>query len=325
MRPPTTPWRSSDLEPTELFEQTLGEIREARRRRRKRRLISTIALLTTLVVAAATFVLTQRHVTTTVSLDEVKASFRKTKGSISEHRGSAHEAVTSTRPVLSDAAVASDTGTPGTKVSPGSFGLPAEGVYTYRAAGGESVSIFGARHEYPDHFFATVRHLGGCRWEHRNDVIKEHVDRRVLCGEVGRLSQISQAREVEFFGQRDGGELFFVPPMLQHSTSDEPGTKSFATGKDDEGNSATTKRTFVGVEPMKVGGKSVGAIHFRLDSTFRGKQNGTAVDDLWVSPDTGMTLRWDRHTTADADTAFGANVRYVEEASFILESLSPTT
>ena len=52
---------------------------------------------------------------------------------------------------------------------------------------------------------------------------------------------------------------------------------------------------------------------------------GTANEDMWIAPQTGMTLRWVRAVDTLADAAFGARVRYTENASFYLESLTPRT
>jgi hypothetical protein len=194
-------------------------------------------------------------------------------------------------------------------------------VYTYRASGGEQISVLGARHDYPEQIHATVRHLGGCNWEHRNDVIAEHVDRRHWCSGPGRLSQTVQAREVEFFGQRDGSIATCSPPLVLHHIGDSPGATvvGSCTG---EGVDAMITRTFVGIERMKVGGKSIETLHLRVVGTFTGRATGTSHEELWLAPDTGMTVRWDRKVDTNADSVFG-KVHYTENASFVLTSLVP--
>lgn len=315
-----------DHDPTQAFEAKLQNIRESRRRRARRRLLTAIAIPVVLLLIGTIFVLTQRNVTTQISLDEATAKFRaepraevdEAASTVAEgeHMAASDEPVDDVgREVGAEPAVAEMFAS-----------LPAEGVYAYRANGGEEISVFGAHHRYPERIFSTVRHLGGCRWEQRNDVIEEHVDRRELCNEDGQLLQLLQERQVEFFGKRDGGSMRCDPPALQHATPDEPGTSSSAHCVDTKtGDHATAKRAFIGVRPLTIDGASVDAIHYRVDSTFTGHATGKSRDLFWVSPETGMVLRWDRMVDTLADATFGAQVRYEEEASFVLESLIPKT
>jgi hypothetical protein len=64
-------------------------------------------------------------------------------------------------------------------------------------------------------------------------------------------------------------------------------------------------------------------VRFRLDATMTGRARGTSTETFWVSPVTGLTLRWERSVDTIADTSFGAKVRYQEQATFVLESLDP--
>jgi hypothetical protein len=76
---------------------------------------------------------------------------------------------------------------------------------------------------------------------------------------------------------------------------------------------------------VNVGGVPVDAVHIAIDGTFTGKATGRSHDELWLAEATGMTLRWDRMVDTMADAAFGAQVRYQEQASFVLVSLTPRT
>lgn len=327
--PGTSPTSLDDArDPTRAFETTLREIREDRRRRSRRRRTAAISIPVALVLLGGTFLLTQRNVTTTVSLEEAQAEFRATRPAGGGTLEGSEPARTSSEERVdpADAREPVPATTVAERSTPGAFDLlPAEGVYAYRATGGERISMFGASHEYPERVYATVRHLGGCRWEHRNDVIEEHVDERVLCNQGDTLLQLRQSRDVEFFGQRDGANMHCDPPALLHDARDEPGATSTAVCSDGDGNHARMKRTYIGVDPVSIGGRIVDAVHFRMDATFEGMATGTSEDLLWVSPETGMTLRWDRTVDTMADASFGASVRYQEEASFVLESLTPAT
>jgi hypothetical protein len=203
------------------------------------------------------------------------------------------------------------------------FLRPVEGVYRYRTTGGESISIAGARHDYPERTFATVRHLDGCGWTVRSDVAKEHQDTRTMCSEPGRLVQRSQGRSVEFFGQRDGVENDCDPGVLA-IVGEAVGATDVSTCGDGEGNEARMERTFVGPTTVTVEGAEVAALRIVLVGSFTGKAQGTSRDELWFTPDTGLTLRWERTVDTLADAFGGAKVRYQEAATFTLESLTPS-
>lgn len=200
---------------------------------------------------------------------------------------------------------------------------PAEGVYAYRTTGGESISVAGATHRYPERTYGTVRHLEGCRWEIRNEVIEEHVDHRLLCNEADHVAQLQQTREVEFYGRRDGFTMTCDPPLALHRLSDVPGAVVTTTCGDGSTNAALT-RTYLGREPLTIGSSTVEVHHIRIVGEFRGRANGTSDDELWLL-DSGLTARWKRTVDTKADAAFGAQVRYQENADFVLESLDPAT
>jgi hypothetical protein len=61
-----------------------------------------------------------------------------------------------------------------------------------------------------------------------------------------------------------------------------------------------------------------------VDGTFTGRAIGTSLEELWLVPETGMTVRWDRKVDTNADSVFG-KVHYTEDASFELASLVPQT
>src|SRR5439155_624470 len=120
-------------------------------------------------------------------------------------------------------------------------------------------------------------------------------------------------------------DFTFAPPMLVSASSEAAGTKSVAMGSDATGDTVTVHRTYEGRVPLAIGGKTIAAVRIHLAGTSAGKSQGTFVDDLWLDPVTGLTLRWDRTVDEVADASFGARVHYTEKASFVLESLTPRT
>ena len=199
---------------------------------------------------------------------------------------------------------------------------PAEGVYTYRTSGGEEISTAGAEHSYPERTYASVRRGDGCVWEIESDVIEEHRDHREMCSDGTSSQQLSQTREVEFFGQRDGFTMVCRPPAVLEQAGEPVGAVTEATCTD-EGITSHLVRTFVGMETMTIGGRDVAVRHIRIRGDFSGRATGYAEEEHWTIPGSGLTARWKRMVDTTADAAFGARVRYQENADFVLESLEP--
>jgi hypothetical protein len=286
-----------------------------------------IALGLVIVAAGTVFVLTQRNRTTVVTLDQAVESFKTEERPTTVTPPPAPTAAATSHGVAARSGAVADTKAVDPKAATAAplaeAKKPAEGVYSYATSGSEEISVFGARHEYPSRTFATVRHLDGCLWEHRNEVIKEHVDTTVGCNQADRLLLMTQERRVEFFGTKDGALAYCKPPLPLHIRAEKVGTKVVGTCNSSDGTAeATLTRTFLGIEQMTIGGEKVSAVHIEIDSVFKGRANGTAMDELWFAEDTGAVLRWERTVDTKAK-AFGTDVRYQEEATFLLESLSP--
>ena len=197
-------------------------------------------------------------------------------------------------------------------------------MYAYRTSGGESISVLAAHHDYPAVTYAAVHHTGGCGWRIHADVVKEHVDERSLCSGAGAVSQMSQTREVSFFGTTDGGTFTSAPPAVQTADADVVGSRSQSDCGDGKGSSARLVRTTLARETAVVGGVSVAVVRIRIDGTITGRIRGTSTDLLTLVVGTGLPVRWQRSVDSLAD-AFGSTVRYQEQAQFDLVSLAPQT
>ena len=313
-------------------------VRTLPRQRRQRALRAVLGLAIIGVLAGNLYVLSQRNVTTAVTFDDALRNFRAAGGTGASPVALAPASPDATpdggagaqvsiprndaQPVPGKPAPAADEPQAVRPVAP--FFRPAEGVYAYRTTGGESISVTGASHHYPERTFATVHYGDGCNWEIRNDVIQEHVDRRIFCSQYESLTQLVQERQVEFFGQRDGMTVTCDPPQLMSQTGEAISAVTTATCGADR-LSVKIRRTVAGYGGIPVDGRTVPAVHILIDATFTGRADGTAHEDLWFTRDTGMTLRWQRTVDTVADAAFGARVRYQEDATFVLESLVPQT
>lgn len=279
-----------------------------------------------MALAANVFVLTQRTAATPVGLATVLDGFRASPAIPSAAAPSESldggRAKTAPRVLRSHA--------PGEPPAvrprrPGAVALPsmrpASGVYAYATSGGERVSFADARHDYPDRTFAAVRRISGCRWELEHRILEEHVERHTYCGAPGGLSLLVWRAEITFFGQRNEAAYVCDPPEALVTRGN--GARGSFICRSDDGDVRETV-TDLGREQIRVGDRRVDALHVRARGTVSGRARGTTRADIWIHPDSGLTLKLVReaHTTSEA---FGTTVTYDEKAAFLLESLAPRT
>jgi hypothetical protein len=288
------------------------------------------ALAIVALLAGNVFVLTQSDKATPVTLEQAVERFRASAPSTAAAAdgaaaapGPAAPATTSPgqAPAPDQRAVRATATVPGQSAAAQPFAPPAEGVYSYRARGFEQVSMGGARHDYPERTYATVRQQGGCRWEMRHEILKEHVEHGVRCSEPGRVLDFEDSTDIVFFGQKNSSTFRCDPPQILARVGDQPGAATTTTCRSAEDQATITTR-FVGRERLTIGGVAVDALHITSDGTVSGRATGTSHFDSWIHPDTGLLLKNVRTTTSRAN-AFGSTVDYREDASFELERLEP--
>jgi len=298
-----------------------------------------LALAAVVVLGADLFIITQRKVTTPVTRTEALRRFRSGEAEAPTGDGGAASTTSSSttirvlgspsanapRSANKAAASPASANTASVATSPiGPYVLPREGVYAYRTTGGETISLAGASHSYPAETYGTVRSRGGCQWQTEFDVIKEHVEKHVVCSERGRLLDVETVRSITFFGRTETEDARCDPPLVDHTTDEPAGTTLRGVCRSSD-STINVALTFVGREPMRTGDQDVQAIHLDIHADLSGRAKGTDDDHMWLDPQTGLVLRWIRSSDADADAAFGATIHYRERATFVLESLTPST
>ena len=325
-----------------------------RRWMRRHRIASlALALAAVAVLGTDVYLLSQRNVTTTVSFGAALRSFRSQAGTVAAVDGSSAAvqlgaasspsgATPDTPSPVTAGAVAStattsgphaavvtppDKAAPAAVVSPAAaapFVLPPDGVYRYQTTGGEQVSILGASHKYPSETYASVHRGSGCQWGMEFDVVQEHIDRRTQCSQSGSLLQLDQSRSVSFFGVTQASDYTFTPAQLMVQVGEAAGSgrDSFCSGSM---GTAKLRVTDLGHQTVMIGGQTVDIVHVVVDGVLSGKARGKTHDDQLVDAKTGMIVSWSRWVDSYADTSFGTNVHYTEQASFVLESMIPTT
>jgi len=204
------------------------------------------------------------------------------------------------------------------------FSAPAEGVYAYATHGYEKISFGGARHDYPSETFATARRRPGCQWEFEHRVAKEHVETRLFCGESGTFFFLQQTIQVTFYGQTNGTTVRCDPPEITAHVGDAPSSQRQFVCHLDNGDQAAETVTYLGPATVPIDGADVAALHVLVEGRMSGKVNGTSRIELWLHPQTGLTLRSVANVQSSAP-AFGTRVDYEEDASYLLEHLAPAT
>ena len=200
--------------------------------------------------------------------------------------------------------------------------LPPTGVYEYRTSGGEQLSFAGISRSFPADSDMIVTDVAGCSkmiWE----PLVQHTEGWVVCPQPdGALGITSTPGYEEIAGTQTTTvihcpvDMYFVPPHpfvgeRWQATCRSPGEKIVFSGE------------VLGTSSLKVGGLMVPALHTHLTLTFSGAESGTNPNDIWVSSHDGLILS--QHETVDLSQKAGpfGSVRYTEQMTVKLESMSP--
>ena len=207
---------------------------------------------------------------------------------------------------------------------------PRAGVYTYDATGSERLSVLATAQEWGPTMPATVTHSEDGCWTFRLDYNTNHWREQVMCPEEGRLVERTSSGYQAF----DFGVLVenttvsnCDPPDLVLRLDAEAGDRwpTHCEGSSEEQGTTIVSdgtNTFVGVEELEIGGRTVRALHQRLQRTLSGDQNGTQDDHIWYAEADGLLLRAELSIRAESPSPVGT-VTYTESGEFQLTSLEP--
>lgn len=290
------------------------------------------------VLGVDAYLLSTRSTTTVVDFQDAIVSFRSTDGLSTSTSSTLAGGAEDTGAVVGKPATAPTaapttapetipsspvpTSVPATPKA-GTLAPPEAGVYRYKTNGGESVSLLGSSHQYPDETFAVVRRTGGCGWTSEAQVVKEHVDRRTMCTDAEQVTQSHQQRQITFFGTTDGANLECSPPQVMIRADDQVGVTRTARCAE-AGVVADMVLEITAIATSYVDGVAVETISYRIEGVMSGRVAGTSLDVNTVVRSTGLPVRAERWADTVAN-AFGADVRYQEHVTFDLLSLTPAT
>lgn len=244
-------------------------------------------------------------------VEEVIAAFRST-----------------TTTITRSSATASTTSSPGERRAPL---RPPEGVYVMEGEGSEAISFPPVSQDDGETMPATVGHdPDGC-WTFTLFYNEAHWQDWELCARGDDLVETGG----HTFQRWDFGVVTvenvstFVcdpPARLIPRDADARSTRGRScVGTNDQVSGTTTSTgtlTFVGIEPLSIGGEVLDALHVRSDNILSGAQTGEDVSDLWFSVIDGLPLRGERDAVVESDSPVGA-VSYTEQGWWQLTSTVP--
>jgi len=213
--------------------------------------------------------------------------------------------------------------------------VPPAGVYLYRGTGSESLSFLATHQgQGPTEPGTVVRRRGGC-WQFRIDFNSFHSQTWNRCAADGRLTEAggttSQKFDFATFKVSEHSAILCDPAFVVADVVAKAGTTWPIRC---EGRSKTTKTalvqqgvaTFVGREPVVVGGESVPALHTREAMQLSGDQTGEVRVDIWFAVSDGLPLQ-EAHNirvVSPAPAPLG-HVTYTERGTWQLTSRTPRT
>ncbi len=221
-------------------------------------------------------------------------------------------------------------GSTGALVDPGTL-RPRQGVYSYRGAGHEHISLPPKSQVEGPGIPGTVSYQSDGCWVWRLDYSDSHWQNATFCARAGNLVEVGRAGWYRWnlvaFSIADTGTYrcspeVAIPAVLhvgQRFPFDCTGTSSpIKTGV------VTIKGTnrYVGPQTLRIEGTDVPTLHFREVSTLSGGQRGSNVSDTWFSTINGLPVKGTWTTKVTTPTFLGTST-LTGGASFTLTSLTP--
>lgn len=210
---------------------------------------------------------------------------------------------------------------------------PTPGVYTYDAEGSEELSVLDTGQKWGPTMPATVTTDDEGCWTLLLEYNTNHRQWTTYCPRGGVQREVTGETEqiLDFVATQIVDRTSFVcdPPGQIIRLAAEPGDswEQSCEGRSESRDTTVVSagtNTFVGVEPVEIGGERIDALHYRVERSMSGDQSGSETTHIWYDPTTGLPLRETRDVTAVTPSTFG-DVTYREQGSFRLTSLEPRT
>ena len=197
-----------------------------------------------------------------------------------------------------------------------------EGVYVYATDGYEETdALSGQRHDYPAQTTITVSKQGcGYRW--RWQPLKERWEESDGCRTSKGYVLDRFAIYHEFFKRGILEDFACEPDAVVMPEVPVAGASWRWQGASDDSTIDTLTKV-VGFETITVGSKQIRALHMRYETTLKGSNEGTQVQDRWLKEDSGLLLRMINAVDAKVEVPFGGQANYTERYQIDLTSTKP--
>lgn len=212
--------------------------------------------------------------------------------------------------------------------------FPTAGVYELVGQGSEHVSFPPNSQQDGRVMPATVSHgADGC-WLWRVDYNVAHSEEFEFCPRADELALggNSNTQTWDFGIAKITNVAHFTcePPATVLPDDPQPsqtfvrvctGTSTAIQGQ----TTNTTTTRIVGTENLSIGGTAHAAVHQEQQTAITGAQTGSATEDWWLAPTTGLPLRMERHIRLESRSPLGGTITYTEEGVWQMRTVQPVT
>jgi len=210
---------------------------------------------------------------------------------------------------------------------------PEPGVYEYEGHGDERLSFLATSQRQGPSMPATVTlEADGC-WTLALEFNSFHTQTWDWCldaaGVVETGGLVEQSFDFAAFKVDEHSVSRCDPPVRMLTRGAQPGQEWARRCSTVSSTARTTNVSegvvvFVGLESLMIAGAAQPALHYRVETTISGGQEGEDRLDVWFAPDTSLLLRASRdlRVTSPAPAPLD-EVTYTESGEFTIRTIAP--
>lgn len=204
----------------------------------------------------------------------------------------------------------------------GARGTPPPGVYAYTTRGFEELSVPGTHRAYPTSTTITLT-PGGCGVDVRWDALVEHVEELQLCTGPDGSVAVASARTDETFLNVATQQVATCDPAAWLRPPNAAAGQQWRFGCRSARTTWSADGTVMGLDTVRVDGRSLSALHVRVTMRISGQQNGTTTTDYWFAPNDSLLLAWAGTVDVSQGSSPLGSVQYHEQYRMDLLHAAP--